>query len=120
MQSARFSFKVLIACKGLYVYRHICMYIIRKNFLLHYLQFILRRITQDSQELIYICVHEFLDTVDYLFLKIPKNLKNLLSIFYVLLLYIIYVMESGRFSQCPAFLSQTGKERDKKYSVKSQ
>jgi hypothetical protein len=28
-------------------------------------------------------------------------------------------MQSGRFSQCPAFLSLTAKERDKKYSVKS-
>jgi hypothetical protein len=39
--------------------------------------------------------------------------------FCVLLPYIIYVMQSGRFSQCPAFLSQTAKERDKNYSVKS-
>ncbi len=30
-----------------------------------------------------------------------------------------YVMQSGHFSQCTAFLSQTAKERDKKYSVKS-
>ena len=42
-----------------------------------------------------------------------------LIIFYVLLPYIIYVMELGRFSQSPAFLSRTAKERDKKYSVKS-
>ncbi len=28
-------------------------------------------------------------------------------------------MPSGRFSHCPAFLSQTAKERDKKYIVKS-
>ncbi len=39
--------------------------------------------------------------------------------FYVLLPYITYVMESGRFSQYPAILSRTAKERDKKYSVKS-
>ncbi len=39
--------------------------------------------------------------------------------FYVLLPYIIYVMQSGHFSLCPAFLSRTAKERDKKYSVKS-
>jgi hypothetical protein len=39
--------------------------------------------------------------------------------FYVLLPYITYVMQSGRFSQCPAFLSRMAKERDKKYSVKS-
>ena len=32
--------------------------------------------------------------------------------FYVLLPYISYVMEAGRFSQCPAFLSRTAKERD--------
>jgi hypothetical protein len=38
---------------------------------------------------------------------------------YVLLPYIAYVMESGRFSQYHAILSQTAKERDKKYSVKS-
>ncbi len=42
-----------------------------------------------------------------------------LYIFYVLLPYIIYVMQWGRFSQYPAFLSRTAKERDKKYSVKS-
>jgi hypothetical protein len=28
-------------------------------------------------------------------------------------------MQSGRFSQCTAFFSQTAKERDKKYSVKT-
>jgi hypothetical protein len=39
--------------------------------------------------------------------------------FYVLLPYIIYVMPSGRFSHCPAFLSRTAKQRDKKYIVKS-
>jgi hypothetical protein len=39
--------------------------------------------------------------------------------FYVLLPYIIYVMQSRRFSQCPALFSRTAKERDKKYSVKS-
>ncbi len=38
---------------------------------------------------------------------------------YVLLPYITYVTQSGRFSQCPAFLSRMAKERDKKYSVKS-
>jgi hypothetical protein len=37
---------------------------------------------------------------------------------YVLLPYITYVTQSGRFSQCPAFLSRMAKERDKKYSVK--
>ena len=37
---------------------------------------------------------------------------------YVLLPYIMYVMESGRFSHCPVFFSRTAKERDKKYSVK--
>jgi hypothetical protein len=41
------------------------------------------------------------------------------NLFYVLLPYIIYVMPSGRFSHCPAFLSRTAKERDKKYRVKS-
>ncbi len=41
------------------------------------------------------------------------------KIFYVLLPYIIYVMQSRRFSHCPAFLSRTAKQRDKKYSVKS-
>jgi hypothetical protein len=48
----------------------------------------------------------------------PQVHKN----FYVLLPYIIYyiyVMQSRRFSQCPAFLLLTAKERDKKYSVKS-
>jgi hypothetical protein len=39
--------------------------------------------------------------------------------FYVLLPNIIYVMQSRRFSQYPAILSWTEKERDKKYSVKS-
>ncbi len=39
--------------------------------------------------------------------------------FYVLLPYIIYVMQSGHFLQCPAFLSQMPKERDKKFIVKS-
>jgi hypothetical protein len=37
--------------------------------------------------------------------------------FYVLLPYIIYVMQLGRFSQSPAFLSRTAKEWDEKYSV---
>ncbi len=46
------------------------------------------------------------------------KISNLIF-YYVLLPYIIYVMQSGRFSQCPAFLLQTAKERDKKYSVKS-
>ncbi len=41
------------------------------------------------------------------------------NVFYVLLPYIIYVMQPRRFSQSPAFLSRTAKERDKKYSVKS-
>jgi hypothetical protein len=39
--------------------------------------------------------------------------------FYVLLPNIIYVMQSRRFSQYPAFLSQMAKERDKKYIVQS-
>jgi hypothetical protein len=39
--------------------------------------------------------------------------------FYVLLPYIIYVMQSRRFSQSPAFVSRTAKERDEKYIVKS-
>ncbi len=39
--------------------------------------------------------------------------------FYVLLPYIIYVIQSGCFSQSPAFISRTAKERDKKYIVKS-
>ena len=39
-------------------------------------------------------------------------------IFYVIWPYIIYVMESVRFSHSPAFLLRTAKERDKKYSVK--
>jgi hypothetical protein len=38
---------------------------------------------------------------------------------YVLLPYIVYVMQSRHFSQYPAFLSRTAKERDKKYIVKS-
>jgi hypothetical protein len=38
--------------------------------------------------------------------------------FYVLLPHIIYVMQSRRFLQYPAFLSRTAKERDKKYIVK--
>ena len=41
-------------------------------------------------------------------------------ILYVLLPYIIYVMESDHVSQSPAFLLQTAKERDKKYSAKLQ
>ncbi len=41
------------------------------------------------------------------------------NIFYVLLPYIVYVMQSRRFSQHPAFISRTAKERDKKYIVKS-
>ena len=49
----------------------------------------------------------------------PKKDNSLYCVFYVLLPHIIYVMESGRFSQSPAFLSQTVKERYKKYSVKS-
>jgi hypothetical protein len=39
--------------------------------------------------------------------------------FYVLLPYIIYVMQSRRSSQCPALFSRTAKQRDKKYIVKS-
>jgi len=41
---------------------------------------------------------------------------EVLIYYYVLLPYIIYVMQSGRFSQCPAFLGETAKERDKKYN----
>jgi hypothetical protein len=51
---------------------------------------------------------------------VPQFLKQRdINSYYVLLPYIIYVMQSGRFSHCPAFLSLTVKERDKKYSVKS-
>ena len=51
---------------------------------------------------------------------VPQFLKQRdINSYYVLLPYIIYVMQSGLFSQCPAFLSLTAKERDKKYSVKS-
>jgi hypothetical protein len=49
-----------------------------------------------------------------------SEFKNIVFyIFYVLLPYITYVTQSGRFSQCPAFLSRMAKERDKKYSVQS-
>ncbi len=48
-----------------------------------------------------------------------KNKQLPVKSFYVLLPYIIYVMPSGRFSHCPAFLSRTAKQRDKKYIVKS-
>jgi hypothetical protein len=41
------------------------------------------------------------------------------NFFYLLLPYIIYVMQSDHFSQCPAFIPQTAKEWYKKYSVKS-
>jgi len=47
------------------------------------------------------------------------KLQNMDITFYVLLPYIIYVMQSRCFSQSPAFLLQTAKERDKKYIVKS-
>ena len=51
---------------------------------------------------------------------VPQFLKQGdINSYYVLLPYITYVMESGRFSQYPAILSRTAKERDKKYSVKS-
>jgi hypothetical protein len=50
---------------------------------------------------------------------IPTLVFKVEKTFYVLLPYITYVMQSGRFSQCPAFLSRMAKERDKKYSVKS-
>ena len=51
---------------------------------------------------------------------VPQFLKQRdINSYYVLLPYIIYVMPSGRFSQCPASLWQTAKERDIKYSVKS-
>ncbi len=52
-------------------------------------------------------------------LVVLKYLARKKRLMYVLLPYITYVMQSGRFSQCPAILSQTAKERDKKYSVKS-
>jgi hypothetical protein len=48
-----------------------------------------------------------------------QGLGKQMNIFYVLLPYFIYFMESGRFSQFHAFLSRTAKKRDKKYSVKS-
>jgi hypothetical protein len=51
--------------------------------------------------------------------RIMQTSLSLYFVFYVLLPYIIYVMLSRRFSHCPAFLSRTAKERDKKYSVKS-
>ncbi len=47
------------------------------------------------------------------------GISSCFYIFYVLLTYIVYVMQSHHFSQYPAFLSQTAKERDKKYIVKS-
>jgi hypothetical protein len=51
---------------------------------------------------------------------VPHFLKQRdINSYYVLLPHIIYVMQSGRFSQCTAFFSQTAKERDKKYSVKT-
>ena len=51
---------------------------------------------------------------------VPQFLKQRdINSYYVLSPYIIYVMQSGHFSQFPAFLSLTAKERDKKYSVKS-
>jgi hypothetical protein len=55
----------------------------------------------------------------FLSLVLVNTATNHYKEFYVLLPYIIYVMESGRFSQYPAFLSRVAKERDKKYSVKS-
>jgi len=59
------------------------------------------------------------DPVQDLMTKIEKNTAEKKLSFYVLLPYIIYVMQSRRFSQCPALFSRTAKERDKKYSVKS-
>jgi hypothetical protein len=51
---------------------------------------------------------------------VPQFLKQRdINSYYVLLPYIIYVMQSHRFSQSPAFLSRTAKERDKKNIVKS-
>jgi len=51
---------------------------------------------------------------------IPQFLKQRdINSYYVLLPNIIYVMQSRRFSQYPAILSWTAKERDKNYSVKS-
>ena len=62
----------------------------------------------------------------FLFLQMLMLLNGTLTMlqkaektFYVLLPYIIYVMESGSFPQSPAFLSRTAKEGDKKYSVKT-
>jgi hypothetical protein len=51
---------------------------------------------------------------------VPQFLKQRdINSYYVLLPYIIYVMQSRRFSQCTAILSWTAKERDKKYIGKS-
>ena len=51
---------------------------------------------------------------------VPQFLKQRdINSYYVLLPYIIYVMQSRRFSQRPAFLSRKAKQRDKKYIVKS-
>ncbi len=47
---------------------------------------------------------------------LPGRGRNSTTI-YVLLPYIIYVMKARCFSQSPAFLSRTAKERDKKYIV---
>jgi hypothetical protein len=46
---------------------------------------------------------------------VPQFLKQRdINSYYVLLPYIIYVMQLRRFSQSPAFLSRTAKQRDKK------
>jgi hypothetical protein len=49
----------------------------------------------------------------------PGHTKTDYIIFYVLLPYIVYVMQSRHFSQYPAFISLKAKERDKKCIVKS-
>jgi hypothetical protein len=50
---------------------------------------------------------------------VPQFLKQRdINSYYVLLPYIIYVMQSRRFSQYPAFISRTAKEWDKKCIVK--
>ncbi len=96
---------------------------------------------------IFFCSHKFYKIVNYFIIELMKKqnfglvfkeflpkylsltLKNMglgseirnpeKNLFYVLLTYIIYVMQSRRFSQCPAFLSRKAKQRDKKYIVKS-
>ncbi len=111
-----------------------------KKFLFFFLQFLLEfqcsnisAVTEHTQNQIFLasCKKFFffkmftlvlIDGFLHGFLKfqfIIVKISILTWYFYVLLPYIIYVMQSGHFSQCPTFLSQTAKERDKKYSVKS-